>query len=289
MEPAQIGLDLYRCLVQYQCQANLPDWLVHSKVREGKFVPKSGKSPEIGIGENKDIRGFLILANGDTLVDRLVEDRIVLDDTLPGWHQTPSNEEFIQYLDRQRGNDGAYVVDTKNMRSRRVREFNNNIKKLRAIKFGEKVPSDFLSQDGSVDPTEHMGLKSRNAIRTAAAYEGAESYQLKATPYNSSGLGSVCHFTKDGLKKMFFIELQKIQEYDDPISGKKYEKYQLMGVWRTYAQSDGKYVVDAESRSRLMEIYANKAGSIYTKLEGGRLAPFSRKTAMPNLEDRMAA
>lgn len=280
-------IDIYQWLVQYQCNINLPEWIKHAKIEDGSLVPKTGRRARKGFESNNEVKGFLVMANGDTLVDRLHEDRIIIDEKAPLWVDIENRVSFLIHLRSQESDDGAYVVNTKARKMARIIEFSNDNKYLRdnKVDFGKSVPQDFLCEDGSVNPSKEMGLKSRNAIRTAGAYEGVESYQLKATPYNNSGLGTVCHFTKDGLKNMFFIRLRKDPgSYVDSDSGERYEKYRLIGVYRNYRKNDNgitlskeqEVIITSPESDNAICIYVNKKGNIRRDCKG--ILPFVEKS-----------
>ena len=70
---------------------------------------------------------MLILANGDTLLDRLVRQGIASPEDIDEARAIYTMEDFFTYLDTQRNTDGVYVYDRIHHHITRVYELNNNI------------------------------------------------------------------------------------------------------------------------------------------------------------------
>lgn len=238
-----VGEFMFNWLFKYHCQFNMPNWLKNAKIENGKIVSKHGISLEEGIDENPYTKGFLVLVNGDTLVNRLKEEEIVIDKVIPPWETIYNEKEFFEYVNRpyngkkKRSRESAYVVnisDEKKIKITNVREFNNNIKK--DIIFAQYLPKKFLSEDRIIDPDdtdEGIGLKTRNAIRTAVVYPDVNSYQIKASPFGNAKMGIVAHNGNDGLIQTYHMEHRP--EEDLPYIN---EKFKIVAIHRKYGRNE---------------------------------------------------
>ena len=235
----QEKLDLFWALGEYHYRYNLDNWLKNSKTNGTKVEARYGLDLEEGASENPYTKGFLVFENGDTLINRLKEDSIIIDRVIPPWQDLQGKDDFLDYVigEQKRSRESAYVVDGKHGRITRVREFNNNIQSLSEVMYSEYLPDDFLSttEHRDVDdPDEGIGLKTRNAIRLALAFPGTvKTYQVKATPYGNAGMGVVAEYGADGLVRTLHFEYRP--EEDLPFVD---EKNKIVMFYREYGRNE---------------------------------------------------
>ncbi len=244
-------VDVFRSLLLFQCRYNLPKWLEHAHIVNGRIQPKHGNSLEEGLDENPNVKGILVLENSEKLVERLREDGVVTDTIIPPWAYINGDEGFLNYLriktlggeNGKKARESAYVVDGKNGKVTSVREFSNRIRRrsLEGILYSKYLPKDFLSMTREIDPDdpdEGIGLKTRNAIRLTLVYPNVRTYQIKSTPYSNAGMGLVTEFGKDGLVRTVHMEhkLKENLHYINP-------EFQVVAVYREFERrADGLYV-----------------------------------------------
>lgn len=223
--------ELFRWLVAYHWSINLDQHL--------RRVDKRHLAE--GVDENESYRGILIVANGNTLIGHLQEDRVVLDSTIETPISTPKLDHFFLYLSGQRNGDGAYVFDSVNKRIVKVRELKNDVgnPNLRTDRY---LPPDFLAHDTSVSLDE-IGTKTRLAVRLPQAYPDTHALQIKRTAYGDFGMGKVTHFDHRGLAEEFYIA------HDHSSEGPFLRpKLGLVGVYRQYDRQGDQVVCILEER-----------------------------------------
>ena len=238
--------DLFNWLVQYHCQVNLPEAL--PLIENGVLYNKKGKYEE-GTDNGCPYQGVLIIANGSTLADRLVEDRVIHDEP-DAFYQISSSGKLFDYLDRQATDDGAYIYDSVNERITRVAEINNGLPLPRDFPVYDQVPKDFTSENGHL-PLGVIGTKTRLAIKMPHAYRDTEAFQVKRSRYGLLGMGKVTHFTRQGLAREFLFAYNPISS-DDHSSPRPFidREQGIIGLLRTY-QLDGAGTLYRASEERI--------------------------------------
>ncbi|MBS3175638.1 hypothetical protein J4457_00175 [Candidatus Woesearchaeota archaeon] len=239
--------DLFSLLVRYHIEHNLPPSLPHVTRRSKLRLPNGGLSVE-GATENPYQQGLLIIADGETLADRLQKTRVILGG-VPEFQKIADWESFRNYLESQDGVDGAYLMDTVNGRIAHVVELNNNPDNTEPLELSDLLPDNFLSCDGNV-PVSNVGTKTRLALRLPRAYstgqERVEALQIKRTAYLSLGIGKVTRITPEGLAEEFFFEHDPNPKSEGPFINKKYG---IVGIHRTYERTpEGELRVATETR-----------------------------------------
>ena len=263
--------DIFTTLVRYHITYNLPNAL---EFFDGERICDSKGNPLVE-GSDKDVPhdGFLLVADGDTLTNRLQKDNIVLDQTLEDCVKVDSEEGLMQFLYEHTNVDGAYVCNTSNDTVRRVREFNNNIK----VNPKNKLPSNFYKSDG-VSDEENMrltGTKTSLAMKAPWDYtksnysyierirnylfgkkvdKDVESFQIKRSAYGKLGMGKVTHFKHDGLHQEFFFRYDKNREA-------------IMGVHKIYDRDNkGNLINIRESRGEVLSLNKTQENSEYVPI-----------------------
>ena len=233
-------MDIFNLLVHIHSKVNLDKCLRH--VNNGRILNDDGEPYDEGEPECDYYKGFLIFANGDTLVDKLYENE-VMSSKPEEFVGINNNAEFLEYFLKQKGNDGAYIYDRKNGKMMRIIELKNDPNKLpNNFRLEDKLPNDFVSYKGDISADE-IGLKTRLAVRVPAAYTNTEAFQIKRSAYTDFGMGKVTHFNKDGLLEEFFFRY-------DHIKG-------IIGVNRRYQINESNELVKV----------AEKEKEMYKKLE----------------------
>jgi hypothetical protein len=194
-------------------QNYLFDWLVElhydhlddcrPHIKHGRFHGLNGQPLVEGEDECEGYKGILLIANGDTLVERLKDNNIVADEQIDSFVPVRNKDEFVAYLRKQRGCDGAYIFNSVDQSITRVYELNNN---LPGRVLMEKIPRDFVYSHGKTAQERDLGTKTRLAIGLPQIYDNVDAYQIKRTAYTDVGLGKVTHFNKNGLSKEFYFD-----------------------------------------------------------------------------------
>lgn len=237
--------DIFEWLVKYHCEHNLELCLAH--IQNGTYrSPITGKPLDIGFEENDAYKGILVVANGDKLLNNMIQDGIAKKQHVGDISGVANEKDFFDYINRQRNSDGAYLFDSVNQRIARAYLLNNSPKSLdESIDPAEnRLPNDFLSNDSRIDSQKEIGTKTRLALTLTLAYEGVEAFQIKRTAYAPSGLGKVTHFNKDGLYREFFFDYS--------------ESEGIYGVYRRYAKENGTLKCIEEKIVPIEEIVGTK-------------------------------
>lgn len=234
---------LFEWLVRYHCDINLGRWLEHAKINNAgyKLIPKAGFNLREGIDENKFTKGALMMASSGDVIDRLVSDRIIVDEGLTDqsiiWKPVETYKHLLNYFENIETNDISYVIDKERPRITTIHEFNNS-KRLEKS-FLHYIPIDFLSFKEKIDIMGTGATKTKNAIRAAVYYDNVSMFQIKSTAYANSGIGKVAYFDKKGLVKEFFLLY-----HPSSIGPFINKEWGIIGVIRKYRDNKGEPVYD---------------------------------------------
>lgn len=236
---SMVDSPLFDALVRYHVEHNLPR--VASYLHDGQCIIEN--EPVLEGQENERYKGVLIVANGSTLVDKLVKDE-VLRRRPAEFVPLPSPNHLLPYLNDQEGKDGAYLYDGVNRYIAHVARYFTPCRLGHRVQ--DLVPPDFLSYDGSIPIDEdNLGTKTQVAMELPFMYRGALSpgvtaLQIKRSGFTALGVGKVTRFTGDGLAEEFFFQYRPdLEDHLVPAHG-------LVGVHRTYARQDGRLLRTAE-------------------------------------------
>ncbi len=230
--------ELFGWLVEYH-ERNLEECLPF--IKAGRIRTPRGKTLEEGV-ENEYYSGLLIIANGDTLMDRLKINGVIIGEPERPF-EFGTKERLFSYLDRQKASDGAYVLDGVNKRISHVSEFNNHPDSLpEGRHLADLLPMDFVEHRGEIFDPRTIGMKTRLASRLPQAYTNTGAYQIKRSAYGRLGMGKVTRFTADGLAEEVFFDYR-------PASNGPFVAPGIVAVHRTYQPSSEGLVKLSESIS----------------------------------------
>ncbi|MBU0457196.1 MAG: hypothetical protein ABH824_06100 [Nanoarchaeota archaeon] len=194
---------LFRWLVRFHIEHNLPIVLPHINDGKADFLIDG----DIGYDHRtpNEIKRFLIVANGDTLVEKLIANEMISESEELEFERVPEYSDFNKYYHKHKG-DGAYVFHLNDARIARVMEIANQHPKNLSSQY-KMLPPHFISLDGRVGNRE-SGNKTRLAIRIPylpnLIDEAVHTYQIKGTIHSELGLGIVTHFSKEGMEMFYF-------------------------------------------------------------------------------------
>jgi len=216
---------LFDLLVEHHCKNNLPDCL--PAIRDGQVRCFPSWEPFIeGEGEVPYYPGLLVISNGPTLVDKLIDNGLAKRDNIEKFSSMSDDEEFFDYINGPGRKDGVHLYDGQNQRITRVHEINNtSLQDSSTDTLLDRLPPDFVYADGSNFSGGDIGTKTRLAIKLPMNYPSLEALQVKQTAYGRPGLGKITHFDQYGLLREFFFD------YDA-------ETETIVGVRREYLRGD---------------------------------------------------
>jgi hypothetical protein len=171
-----------------------------------------------GSDEGVTQKGFLVIANGSTLVDRIKEGDFITDSDPPEKHEVPTLDLLISFIKNNIGEDGAFLYDGENKEIRQVQGYENNnslIRKIRAQKIETSIiPPNFIYHKADAltsKALKKIGRKTDLAMFLPIAYSNEHSdvgaFQIKRSRFGPLGLGKVTYFKSDGLHKEFYFDL----------------------------------------------------------------------------------
>ena len=244
-----MSLDLFRTLVEYHATHNLDE--CRRYIRDGRVRDREGDNGKAlleGSDKYTPHDGLLILRNGSTLLNKLVQDGRVNADDIDEPHKVKDSEQFFDFLANRGEYDGVYVYESKTgdiYRVGQVYPLNSGIKPE------NNVPSDFISYRTHMSPAnlrKNLGTKTRLAIELASSYRDVRGYQIKRSAHGVFGMGKVTHFGPAGLNEEFFMELsagESNRGYVDQGLG-------IVGVYRRFRRnSEGRLVTSSERKGSL--------------------------------------
>ena len=242
---------IYNWLVRYHYEQNLQACIPY--INKGRVNTTKNKPLEEG-EENDYTKGYLIVENGDTLIQRLMKDKVILDRDMPRFVEVNSYQQFASFLNEYNKKDGAFVYDSKNKRMARVSKLSNSTPVMHQAReeVPNLIPSDFFNYDHKQPLTNaeidgNMGTKTDLAATIPVAQTTEESkvraYMIKRTAYGQLGLGKVVQFDASGLRKEIFFE------YDTNNS--------LVAIERFYQRNNRKVSKVKEENKNLEDILKN--------------------------------
>ena len=123
--------EIFGWLVEYHCSVNLQSCLPYLSLKSGRILNHERTPYEQG-AENKHYTGCMIIANGDTLADRLTDPkgRVVLNprtssDIRARFTPVETREQLYAHL-QEIPEDGAEIYDGVNKRIAHVETLSNN-------------------------------------------------------------------------------------------------------------------------------------------------------------------
>ncbi|MBU1112100.1 MAG: hypothetical protein ABIG93_05415 [archaeon] len=215
---------LFDSLVAYHCEKNLPACL--RSIENGQLNNLDGEPFKEGEDEVYNYKGLLVISNGPTLVDKLIENNLARPKDVGTFTGMDSKEDLFAYIAGPGRKDGAHLYDGENQRIARVYKINNT--RSQDVSEGTligRLSPDFVHADGSSFDGGDIGLKTRLAIELPMDYPSLEALQIKQTAYGHVRMGKVTHFDQYGLLREFFFDYET-------------ESRTIVGVRREYLRGD---------------------------------------------------
>ena len=239
---------LFKWLVKFHIEHNLSKVLPFIECGQASFVNENS------IGKDHDtpneIKRFLIVANGNTLVDKLIKNGMIDKSEELEFTTISEYTYFNEYFNKHRG-DGAYVFHLSNAKIARVMEIANKHPKNLSSRY-ELLPKHFISLDGRVGNKE-SGNKTRLAMRIpylpSLLDENVHTYQIKGTIHSNLGLGIVTHFNKEGME-MFYFDHNRKSPFIDKSKG-------IIGIHEQYEFKKSNYRLTEKKQVKLADYCTN--------------------------------
>ncbi len=257
---------LFAWLVKYHTEVNLQSCL--PRIKDGK-VYTNGDYVKPG-EENKLTRGCLILADGQTLADRLQSDDIIQDLRSPDFCEIKDYQDFFNFLNWGTRSDGAFIYDRERERMAKVFCISNSSQELKKARrqHQELIPSDFMHYQRTEPLTDEeydscIGTKTKLAIVAPPAYSKGDwqvkSFLVKTTAYTDLGIGKVAQFGSRGLEREFFFEY-------DPASAGPFvtADHPIVGVYRTYPHRTGESKTEGRKGIKVIKRVEEVRGPEYS-------------------------
>ena len=239
------GVNLFEALVRFHSTYNLQRTLAYTERHGGLFGP-DGLPLQEG-QENHAYVGAIIVANGDTLAQKLREGSETVEPVeISLFEPIRSENDLFRYLLRLEHEDGADVYNGHNHTIARASELPNSLLGMRGVSMYEAVPPNFVYHHRT-SPAEgnpgRIGTKTRLAIRFPRAFDKTHSYQIKHTVFGPTGeydptMGKVTQFGSQGLEREFFLAYKP--ESSGPFV---LPERGIVGVERTYSRTSERGLV----------------------------------------------
>jgi len=205
--------NIFDWLVKYHCERNLKECSPY--IEDGVIYHPANMKKAVKEGkENKAYEGILIFKNGNTLLDRLVRDRLVNSMDISKPIDVDSIDKFLNFMSNREEEDGVFVYESargKMMRVSKVKDLAEGNTPLKS-----KLPSDFIFYDGVKGNNlervlrGELGTKTRLAMDITERYPDVNAYQIKRSAYTRLGMGKVTHFNSNGLVEEYFLKPEEL-------------------------------------------------------------------------------
>jgi hypothetical protein len=236
--------DIFANLVKYHYLVNLPKCIPH--IKNGQICDLDGIPLIEGDakGESPYYGGCIIIADGDRLAKKLLDDNYIFDEP-DEFVPVTNNKDFFVYLYDTIGSDGAYISNGDNKTMSKIIEFNNSIGNLTNYQtlLEKSIPHDFIYESGVIN-VKKLGTKTRLAIKIpkSLGYNNVHTYQIKRSSFGYLRMGKVTHFGKDGLMEEFYF---KYAPYEDVPYVR--DDHPIAGIYKSYESNDkGLQLINAE-------------------------------------------
>lgn len=222
--------DIFEDLVKYHCTANLA--ACRPYIKEGQILDNESKPLQEGSDLKTPHEGLLILRNGSTLLDKLVNSGRVHTADIDTPVKLSTEEDFYHFLNFREENDGVYVYESRLGQMRRI----GYVVPPNGASIDDSLPRDFVYQEGSNAATQRLklGTKTRIALELTAE-EGAkiQAFQIKRSSYGHLGMGKVTHINEQGLAREFYLEYQP--DHTGPFID---QEQGIVGIYKTYRKEN---------------------------------------------------
>jgi hypothetical protein len=122
-----LDFDIFEALIQFHVDNNLA--MCRKYIVDGANTDPYGRQIIEGLTEI-DYKGFLIIADGQRLIDEMRKDVVVKDKNISPIATIPDAESFLSLLGSQLSPDGAYLVDRENALMFKGLKFTNELEEL---------------------------------------------------------------------------------------------------------------------------------------------------------------
>ena len=254
-----MAIDIFPWLVMHHHRRNYLE-ICRPLIRRGEILI-GDKSLTEGSDKGIPYHGFHFLVDGLNVFNTLIEEGMINDVYDHNERSKKIREEydlskpllnfdeFSGFLMQEegKGNDGAYIFNSKNGKVVRINEFNNNIDLPEGFNLIDKLPGNFVydipfPDDNSIYP--NLGTKTRLAIKMTEAMKdkGIHAYQIKRSSYSNLGMGKVTHFNGNGLSEEFFFH-----SFD-------HDSVLVKGVYREYERRENSSRVSQVGPGKVLEL-----------------------------------
>ncbi len=217
-----MAIDMFNALVHYYLEQSLPN--IQRNIKDGQVQSTLANEPLQEGEENKYIQGIIVFADGNTLADRLVQDRVIKDVSYPQFTTINNREELNKYFAQARKHDGAFFYNGSAQaiaRANWVNDEPNGTPEIQtryhqiAPKRAQFVHPEFVEENNHT-PLDLATLENKIGRRTSLALvlpfvystidSNVQAYQIKQSAYGQLGMGTVNHYTPQGLSKRFLLK-----------------------------------------------------------------------------------
>lgn len=188
---------LFSWLARFHVEDNVVPYLSRMVEQGGQPVPEGM--------ENDDVKGFMVLADGEVIRERLMADNIALGLTNPVFYQARTYDQFADNLRRMVHRDGAIFYDGTNREMARIPILSNSPPNVASIvrQLPTIIPHDYTTHGRTGALSDHdlddlIGTKMFIAAVLPIAYSTPDhmvrGYHLRRTAYADAGLGKLARF-----------------------------------------------------------------------------------------------
>lgn len=235
------NFDFFHWMVQFHLNKNLRLYL--DQIDENGVLHDSSKrDTSVKEGVSEIGNGFLLVRDGNTLVDRLTE-RSLITGRIDDYVHIGSEGDFSNYIGPLSERDGAFLFDSVNNRIARVPMIRNtyqNVPEGEELeeRLAGRLPLDFVVYGAKRLDTRDVGTKTRLSVIIPMAFPEMEALQVKRSSY-AGLLGKVTRYNSNGLVEEFFFKYEPQSEGPFIVDE---GKLKIVGVYRRYEAKNGSLV-----------------------------------------------
>ena len=235
------NFDFFQWMVQFHLDKNLRLYLDQID-KKGVLHDPAERGAHVEEGVSEIGKGFLLVRNGDTLVNKLTE-RSLITGKIDVYVPIGSEVDFLNYVNTAAKRDGAFLFDSVNnriARAPRIRNTYQNVPEGEELedRLAERLPPDFVLYGAERLDTGHIGTKTGLSVIIPMAFPEMEALQVKRSSY-AGLLGKVTRYNSGGLVEELFFKYQPQSEGPFIVDegGLK-----IAGIYRRYEAKNGSLV-----------------------------------------------